>query len=78
MTFETNIFEMIWCYGVLLLWSASLFWANKRLTDRTILKLKNNRVIKVLKKRTKQPDNKYVQLGKNVYVQERYLREAEK
>jgi hypothetical protein len=78
MTFELNILETIFFYGVLVLWTGSLIWSNKRLTDKIIsLKMKNEHLCQILKKRKRRRNNKYVKLGKNVYVQEQYMKEAE-
>ena len=77
MTFELNILEALFFYSILILWTFSLVWTNKQLTDKIILlKLKNDHICQILKKRRKRRTNKYVKLGKNVYVQERYMKET--
>ena len=78
MTFELNILEAVFFYGVLMLWTGSLLWSNRRLTDKIIsLKMKNEHSCQILKKRKRRRNNKYVKLGKNVYVQEEYMKETE-
>jgi len=79
MTFELNIFEALFFYSLLIMWSASLVWANKQLTNKIILlKIKNEHICQILKKRRRRRTNKYVKLGKNVYVQERHAKETKK